>query len=79
MSDVDSSGLLLSPLWGVPALLVALVVAVVLCLRRRWLAGTLVGLAGVFAFVSLPLMVTWAEVGVHAVRAARVAGEPLTA
>jgi hypothetical protein len=73
MSNLDSTGLLISPLWGVPALLLGLVVAAVLCRRRRWLAAALAGLAGVFAYVSLPLLVTWAHVGVHALRAARVA------
>jgi hypothetical protein len=73
MSDAEGKGLLVSPLWGVPALLLALVGAAALCSRKRWRAGALVGLAGVFAFVSLPLLVTWTQVAAHVVRHARVA------
>jgi Dolichyl-phosphate-mannose-protein mannosyltransferase len=73
MSDAEGKGLLVSPLWGVPALLLALVGAAALCSRKRWRAGALVGLAGVFAFVSLPLLVTWTQVAEHAARHARVA------
>jgi len=73
MSDAEGNGLLVSPLWGVAALLLALVGAAALCLRKRWRAGALVGLAGVFAFVSLPLLVTWTQVAAQVARHARVA------
>ena len=73
MSDGEGKGLLLSPLWGVPILVLALGVAASLCWRRRWLTAALVGVLGVFAFVSLPLLVTWGHVAEHASRQVRVA------
>jgi hypothetical protein len=73
MSDGEGTGLLTSPLWGVPILAVALVAAAVLCWRRRWVAGALTALVGVFAFVSLPLLITWVQVGGNALRHARAA------
>jgi len=66
MSDGEGHGVLISPLWGLPVLALALAVAAVLCRRKQWLAGALVGVAGVWAFVSIPLLVTWLHVGVNA-------------
>ena len=73
MSDGEGEGLLLSPRWGAVVLLLALAVAAALCWRTRWRAGAVVGLAGVFASVSLPLLVTWTQVAEHAFRQVRVA------
>ena len=73
MSDGEGEGLLMSPLWGAGALLLALAVAAALCWRNRWRAGTLLGIAGVFSFVSLPLLITWTHVAEYAFRQVRVA------
>lgn len=73
ISDAEGTGVLLSPLWGVPLLVLALAGAAVLCRRKRWLAGAVVGVAGLWAFLSLPLLVTWVHVGGNALRHARVA------
>ena len=66
MSDQEGKGFLVSPLWGVPASLLAVGIAVGLFWRRRWVAGALACAVGVFAFLSVPLLVTWARVAGHA-------------
>jgi len=71
MSDVDGTGLLASVLWGISPLVVALAVALWWCRQRRWAAASVAGLVGLFAFVSLPLLVTWAHVGWNASRHVR--------
>jgi hypothetical protein len=73
MSDQEGKGFLVSPLWGVPVALTAVVVALGLFWRRRWLAGALACVAGVFAFVSAPLLITWAHLGEYAWRHSRAA------
>lgn len=73
MSDQEGKGFVASPLWGVPVSLLAVGTAIGLFWRRRWLAGALACAAGVFAVVAAPLLVTWAHLGEHAWRQARVA------
>ena len=74
LSDVDNTALLASPLWGLAALTVALVVAAALWRRSRVAAGITV-LVGAIAFLAAPMLVTWAQVGVHAsARAANAIG-----
>ena len=72
LSDVDNTALLASPLWGLGALTVGLVVALALWRRSRVAAGVAV-LAGAIAFLAAPMLVTWAQV------AARVAAHAASA
>ena len=72
LSDVDNTALLASPLWGLGALAVAVVVALILWRRSRVAAGVAV-LAGAVAFLVAPMLVTWAQV------AARVAAHAANA
>ena len=65
LSDVDNTALLASPLWGLGALTVALVVALVLWRRSRVAAGVAV-LVGAIAFLVAPMLVTWAQVAAQA-------------
>jgi len=66
LSDVDNTALLASPLWGLGALTVALVVALVLWRRSRVAAGVSV-LVGAIAFLAAPMLVIWAQVAARVV------------
>jgi len=61
LSDGENTALLASPLWGLGALTVALVVALVLWRRSRVAAGIAV-LIGAIALLAAPILVTWAKV-----------------
>ncbi|OFW75317.1 MAG: hypothetical protein A2Y55_02330 [Actinobacteria bacterium RBG_16_68_12] len=63
LSAAEGQGQLLRPLsWGLAALALALVVALVLATRRRWLVAGAVALGGTFVLVSSPLVSAWVEV-----------------
>jgi hypothetical protein len=62
LSDGEREGLLASIAWGVVPLAIAVVLAVVLALRRRFRASGIAVLVGVIAFFAGPLLVTWAGV-----------------
>ena len=61
LSDGENTALLASPLWGLAALAIALVVALLLWRRSRAAAGVVV-LVGAIAFLAAPLLVTWVRV-----------------
>lgn len=65
LSDVDNTALLASPLWGLGALAIALVGALVLWRRSRVAAGVAV-LVGAIAFLVAPMLVTWAQLAARA-------------
>jgi len=66
LSNGENTGLLASPLWGLAAFAVALVVAGLLWRRSRTAAGVAV-LVGAIAFLVAPMIVTWVRVAARVV------------
>ena len=62
LSNAEGTGLLASPLWGLGALAVAGLVAVVLAARGTRRGGGVALCVGALAFFAAPLVVTWAQV-----------------
>jgi hypothetical protein len=78
LSDLDNTGLIASPYWGVAALAVGGAVAAFLALRGRSRAGVTALVVGGIGFLAAPLLVTWLDVGDRAfahVRAAAGLGD----
>ena len=66
LSNGENTALLASPLWGLAAFAVALVVAALLWRRSRTGAGVAV-LVGAIAFLVTPMIVTWVRVAARVV------------
>jgi hypothetical protein len=73
LSQGEGKGLLASIAWGLVPLAAAVVLAVVLALRRRFRASGVVALVGVIVFFAAPLLVTWAGVADRVLAHARAA------
>jgi hypothetical protein len=66
-SETSGAGPLVSPVWRLPALLLATATAIVFAFRRRRQASVAALLAGVFAFFAIPLLVRWVDIAGRAV------------
>jgi Dolichyl-phosphate-mannose-protein mannosyltransferase len=73
LSDGEGKGLLASLGWSLVPLAVAVVIAFMLALRRRFRASGVAVLVGVIAFFVAPLLVTWMEVADRVLGRARAA------
>ena len=73
LSDGEGRGLLSSLAWSLAPLAVAVVIALVLALSRRFRASGVVVLVGVIAFFVAPLLVTWVGVADRVLGHARAA------
>ena len=66
LSDAEGKGLLLSPLWGGGAFVVALFVAAVFAARKKSGASGIAVLVGALAFCAVPMLSIWALVAERA-------------
>jgi len=74
LSGAEGEGRFLrSRSWGLAVLGLAVAAAVMLAMRKRWLAAVATGLAGAFAAVAFPMLSVWTEVVGRAFRQVGVA------
>lgn len=73
LSDAEGKGLLLSPLWGGGAFVLALFVAAVFAARKRSRASGIAVLVGALAFFAVPMLSIWALVADRAFGQVRAA------